>query len=69
MSELGSYGQGLGGLYGLLCIEMDVKWCVFESFWGHYVFSEGSASDGRKASRRSGNQNVAGLYKLVFLTV
>ena len=27
---------------------------------GHYVFSEGSASDRRKASRGSTNQNVAG---------
>ena len=30
-------------------------------FGGDYVFSEGSASDGRKASRGSANQNVTGL--------
>ena len=36
----------------------------FGSFWGHYVFSEGFASDRRKASRASANQNVAGLSLL-----
>ena len=32
-------------------------------FGGDYVFSEGSASDGRKASRGSTNQNVAGRHR------
>ena len=51
----------LGGLYGLLCIEMDVKWCVFESFWGSLCFS-GRLRLRRKpqALRGSPNQNVAG---------
>ena len=32
----------------------------FERFEGHYVFSEGFASDGRKSSRGSPNQVIAG---------
>ena len=42
-------GICMGGGFGLLWFGRGVKWCVFESFWGDYVFSEGSASDRRKA--------------------
>ena len=37
-----------------------LKMKQFYTFWCHYVFSEGFASDGRKASRGSRNQVLAG---------
>ena len=43
-----------------------LKMKQFYTFWCHYVFSEGFASDGRKASRGSRNQVLAGLIVISY---
>jgi hypothetical protein len=49
-----------GPLWAALPFRAARKEAIFMHFGGVYVFSEGFASDRRKASRGSTNQNVTG---------
>ena len=48
-----------------LSLSLSLNKRILGDFTGYYVFSEEFASDRRKASRGSVNQNVAGLVMLV----